>query len=219
MGNRELRLVQFARLASVTGRWAYAVTLAVYAYRESGAGGVAAAGLVRLIPAAVAAPLTGMLALRIRPGRLLLAGGVLRTAALAAAGGLVLAGQPVWVVFAAVACESAISSVLRPVQGSLVPSLSRTPEELTATNLALSVIESIGLLVGPLVGALLLHGSSIGIVFLVAAASYGISAILLLAVPTDQSPGAVVGAGSQTRSWTRGLERLRFVSSQRDTAV
>jgi len=39
--NGSLRLVQLARLASVTGRWAYTVTLAVFAYRSAGAGGVA----------------------------------------------------------------------------------------------------------------------------------------------------------------------------------
>ena len=31
--NRNLRLVQLARLASVTGRWAYTITLAVFAPR------------------------------------------------------------------------------------------------------------------------------------------------------------------------------------------
>src|SRR5262249_14283381 len=105
MANRELRLVQFARLASVTGRWAYAVTLAVYAYREAGAGGVAVAALVRLVPAAAARPPAGMVVPPTPPARSLFAGGVLRTAALALAGLLVLAGQPVWLVFAAVACE------------------------------------------------------------------------------------------------------------------
>src|SRR5262249_50218610 len=127
--------------------------------------------------------------------------------------------QPVWVVFAAAACESAISSVLRPVQGSLVPSLSRTPEELTATNLALSVIASAGLLIGPLVGALLLHGSSVWIGFLVAAAAYGISVLLLLAVHIDESRGAASAGGSPSQSWTRALGRLRHVASRRDTGV
>src|SRR5262249_11073910 len=123
-----------------------------------------------------------------------------------------------WLVFAAVACESAISSGLRPLQGSLVPSLSRTPEELTATNLALSVIESVGLLIGPLVGALLLHGSSVGIVFLVAAAAYGISVALLHAVPSDQIRRPA-SDDSRPSSWTGAFGRLRLVASRRDTAV
>src|SRR5262249_10500294 len=94
-----------------------------------------------------------------------------------------------------------------------------TPEELTATNLALSVIESAGLLIGPLVGVLLLHGSSVGIVFLVAAAPCGISVLLSLAARIDQSRGAASAGGSPFQSWTRAFGRLRCVASRRDTAV
>src|SRR5262245_51709423 len=63
-GNADLRRVQAARLISVTGRWAYTVTLAVFAYRSGGAAGVAAAGIVRLGPATLVAPFTGALAAR-----------------------------------------------------------------------------------------------------------------------------------------------------------
>jgi hypothetical protein len=72
--NGRLRLVQLARLASVTGRWAYTVTLAVFAYRAGGAGGVALAGIVRLAPAAAAAPFAGALIQRFRLDRLLMVG-------------------------------------------------------------------------------------------------------------------------------------------------
>src|SRR5690242_18382165 len=84
--NRRLRRIQLARLLSVTGRWAYTVSLAVFAYRSGGAGGVAVAGLVRLGPAAIAAPLAGVFIGRGRVDRLLLSGGLGRSVALAAAG-------------------------------------------------------------------------------------------------------------------------------------
>src|SRR5262249_8434956 len=51
-----------------------------------------------------------------------------------------------------------------------------------SANLALSVIESAGVLVGPLCGALLLHTTSVGAVFAAAAAAYAVSALLLLPV-------------------------------------
>ena len=85
-----MRLVQLARLASVTGRWAYTITLAVYAYRIGGAGGVALVGIVRLAPAAAVSPFAGTLIRRTRLERLLVAGGLLRSAALVAAGVVVL---------------------------------------------------------------------------------------------------------------------------------
>lgn len=81
---RDFRLVQFARLMSVTGRWAYTVTFAVFAYRSSGTAGVAVAAIVRLGPAAVAAPFAGSLIARFRIDTLLFRGGLARAAALAA---------------------------------------------------------------------------------------------------------------------------------------
>jgi hypothetical protein len=110
---------------------------------------------------------------------LLLRGGLARTLTLAGAGAVVLAGGPPWAIYALVAVESAVSTILRPAQNSLLPMLSRTPEELTSTNLALSVIESAGVLLGPLMGAALLGGTSVGVVFLAAAAAYLVSTLLL----------------------------------------
>lgn len=183
--NGDLRRVQAARLTSVTGRWAYTVTLAVFAYRSGGAGGVAIAGIVRLAPATVVAPFTGALADRFRVDRLLVVGGAARTAALAAAAAFVFAGRPSWEVYLCVAAESASSTALRPLQNSLLPSLARTPEELTSTTLALSVIESFGVLVGPLLAAFLLHDTSIGVVFAAAAASYFASLVLLVSLRVE----------------------------------
>src|SRR5262249_52477870 len=138
-GNADLRRVQAARLISVTGRWAYTVTLAVFAYRSGGASGVAVAGIVRLGPATVVAPFTGALAARFRVERLLLVGGAARTLALAAAAALVFGGRPAWIVYLCVAAESACSTALRPLQNSLLPGLAKTPEELTSTTLSLSL--------------------------------------------------------------------------------
>jgi len=216
--NADLRRVQVARLISVTGRWAYTVTLAVFAYRAGGAGGVAVAGIVRLGPATVVAPFTGALAARFRVDRLLLAGGVARTAALGAAAGLVVAGRPAWQVYLCVAAESASSTALRPLQNSLLPQLARTPEELTSATLALSVIESVGVLIGPLLAALLLQAASIGAVFTAAAASYLVSLIVLLPVrvereepsrPLVRSEGFVDSA----------LAGLRVVAADRDSGT
>ncbi len=189
--NRNLRLVQLARLASVTGRWAYTITLAVFAYRIGGASGVAFAGIIRLAPAAAAAPFAGALIHRASLDRLLVAGGFLRRLALAGAGVVVLGDGSTALVYAFVVLESAVSTLMRPAQNSLLPALSRTPEELTSTNLALSVIESAGVFLGPLIGAALLSGSSVGIVFLASAGAYLASTLLLL--PVSVPPAAVAG--------------------------
>ena len=219
--NESLRFVQMARLASVTGRWAYTVTLAVYAYRSSGAGGVAVAGIVRLGPAVLAAPFAGALARRLGVPGLLGLGGLLRALALAVAGAAVLAGEAAWTVYACVALEAAVSTVLRPVQNSLLPGIARSPEELTSANLVLSVTESLGLLTGPLLGAFLLDGTSVGTVFLVAASAYVVSAGLLHQVKqVAQAPLERAEVVPERRGLiTETLAGARAVAGDGDTAV
>jgi MFS family permease len=218
--NRSLRLVQAARLASVTGRWAYTVSLAVFAYREGGAAGVAAAAIVRLAPAALAAPFAGALVHRFRSERVLLTGGLARAAFIGGAGALALHNSAAWTVYACVAVDSAVSAVLRPVQQSLLPRLARTPAELTSTNLALSVIESIGVLIGPLCGAVLLHAASIGFVFVAAAAAYLVSAVLLAAVSTAGSePPVEIESASGVQIVREAVAGLHAVGRDRDVQV
>lgn len=216
--NRDLRRVQAARLISVTGRWAYTVTLAVFAYRSGGAGGVALAGIVRLGPAALVAPLTGALAARFRVHRLLLAGGAVRTAALAAAAALVFVGRPAWQVYLCVGVEAACSSALRPLQNSLLPGLARTPVELTSTTLALSVIESVGVLLGPLLAAVLLHDTGIGAVFAAAAASYFVSLVLLAPIRIEPPAGSAVHVRSDSGAES-ALAGFRAVLASRETVT
>src|SRR5215471_6977930 len=217
-GNAELRRVQAARLISVTGRWAYTVTLAVFAYRSGGATGVAVAGVVRLGPATLVAPFTGALAARFRVEKLLLVGGAARTLALAAAAALVFDGRPAWTVYLCVAVESACSTTLRPLQNSLLPGLARTPEELTSTTLALSVIESFGVLFGPLLAAILLAGASIGVVFAAAAVSYLVSLVLLAPIRAEPSEGTELVVRRESL-FESALAGVRAVGSSRESTT
>jgi predicted MFS family arabinose efflux permease len=196
--------VQLARLASVTGRWAYTITLAVYAYRLSGPGGVALAGIARLVPAALVSPFAGALIQRAQIRHLLLRAGLGRAFALAAAGLVALAGDPSWIVYALVVVEATLSTLLRPAQNSMLPALAQTPQELTSTNLALSVIESAGVFLGPLIGAVLLSEGSIALVFCAAAFAYLVSTALLVSIPV---PDAIVGLPA------RGTSLLQDVAS------
>ncbi|MCY7303084.1 MAG: hypothetical protein LH654_08635 [Thermoleophilia bacterium] len=76
---------------------------------------------------------------------------------------------------------------MRPAQNSLLSALSRTPKELTSTNLALSVIESGGVFLVPLIGAVLLSGGSVGLVLVASAGAYLVSTLLLLPVKVPEA--------------------------------
>jgi len=215
--NRDLCLVLVARLVSVTGRWAYTVTFAVFAYRSSGTAGVAVAGIVRLGPAAVAAPFAGSLIVRLRLDALIFRGGLVRAAALAAAGCVILGGAGSWWVYALVAVESAVSTLMRPAQNYLLPELARTPGELTSTNLALSVIESAGVFLGPLIGAVLLHAIDLGAVFVVSAGAYLVAALLLL--PIDARPTRRNVESGGTNLLAEAGAGIRAMTADRNVAI
>src|SRR5262245_22097307 len=136
-----LRRLQLAWLGSILGNWAYLVALGVYAYDQGGAAAVGIVGLIRLIPAAIAAPFTASLADRFSRVGVMVASDLIRcTLTLAAAATIALDG-PAPVVYALVAASTVTMTVFRPAQAALLPSLVRSPSELTAANVASSTLE------------------------------------------------------------------------------
>ncbi len=61
VANRALARLELAWAAAALGNWAFSIVLAVYAYRQGGTEAVALALVVRMLPAAVAAPYAAML--------------------------------------------------------------------------------------------------------------------------------------------------------------
>ena len=113
-----LRLIALARLASVTGRWATTVALAVVAFRRGGTEAVGILGVCRILPAALAGPVAAGLLGRVRSDRMLLASGVLRTLAIGLAGLALINGSSLAIVFVLVGFESLLSTMSRLVAHS-----------------------------------------------------------------------------------------------------
>ncbi len=215
--SRRLRLVAVARLASVTGRWATTVALAVVAYRRGGAEAVGLLGVCRILPAALAGPLAAGLLGRFASSRLLLVAGILRTCAIGGAGFVLLSGGGLAPVFVLVGLESLLSTMVRPLQTAALPFLAETPSELTAANLTLTTIESSGMLLGPLASGLLLSFSSGGTVLLATAGAYVLSTYLIARIPSWESSSARARVGDAFADTLAGLRaihadpRLRLV--------
>jgi MFS family permease len=182
--NENVRRVELAWGAAIAAEWAHFVALGVYAYEQGGASAVGLAGLVRLLPAAALAPFAASLGDRFRRERLLLAMSLLGSAALAASAAAAFAGEPV-LVFAFAAFVGLSSTLIRPALQALLPSLARTPEELIASNVATSTIESVGTLVGPLVAGVLVAFADVGVVFVVGSAALLAAAALLARVTVE----------------------------------
>src|SRR5207248_8065603 len=168
--------------------WTYAIAIAVYAYRENGPKAVGIVLFVRWSLAAVFAPWLALFADRTSRRRVMLSVDLSRTALVAVMTVVAASGGPPMIVYACAVIVSIVSSAFAPAQAALLPTLSKTPEELTASNLALNVISSVGMFAGPAIGGLVLAFSGPWLVFLIGGAGYLWSGVCVLGLKRDEVP-------------------------------
>jgi MFS family permease len=199
--NENVRRVELAWGAAITAEWASFVALGVFAYDVGGTSAVGLAGLVRLLPAAVIAPSAASLGDRIPRELLLLGAAILGTIALAGSAVAAFANSEGGV-FACAALFGISSTLIRPTLQALLPSLTRTPEELIASNAATSTVESIGTLVGPLVAGVLVEVMTVGVTFAVAAGVLVVGVFFLLRVHAEgPATGRAAAVESPALAW------------------
>jgi MFS family permease len=186
--NRALRQLQLGWAGSIIGSWAYGVALAVYAYHQGGASAVGLVLLIRWVPAAIASPIAAVLGDRYPRVRVMLATDLLRAVALAGMAILVLTNAPAAAVYTLASFIAVIATAFQPAQSALLPSLARTPEELTAANVSSSTIESLGICVGPALGGVLLAITDVWVVFAVTAAAFLWSTLMLVPLLRESEP-------------------------------
>jgi MFS family permease len=190
LANHDLRRVLFSYFAFHIAEFGTWVAILLYAYEATGPASVGVVALVQLIPAALAAAPAAALGDRYPRHRVLTAGYLFQAVAMLATAAAMLLDGPVLLVYAAATVAATAMVVTRPTQSALLPSLSRTPDELTAANGAAGVVEGMGVLVGPLIAALVLAGSSVGVVFLVAGGALVVAAITTIGLTPRDARGA-----------------------------
>jgi len=186
--NRGLRRLQLAWAGSIIGSWAYTVALVVYAFDQGGASAVGLVGVVRWLPSAFASPLAAILGDRFPRVRVMLTSDLLRAVALGGMAALVVTDAPAAAVYVLAAAVAVIGTAFHPAQSALLPSLARTPEQLTAANVSSSTLESLGFCVGPALGGLLLAFSPIWVVFVITACTFLWSALMLAPLLREAEP-------------------------------
>jgi len=183
--NRNLRRLEAAYAASITSEWAFTVALGVFAYQHGGASAVGILGLVRMLPAALTTPFAAALADRYERERALVAVSLLSAAALGASAALYYTGRSVAAIFAFAAAHAVVSTLCRPAVAALAPSLATTPQQLVAVNGVSLTLEGLGTLVGPLLAGALVATADAGVVFVVGAVAYVVSALALAAIRVE----------------------------------
>ena len=180
--NDGLRRIQLASAASVVGTWAYGIVVFVYSYEHGGATAVGVVGLARWFSAALASPFASVLGDRYDRRWVMAASDLARAALIGGAALAVFGGAPPVVVYILAVLVSVVATAFRPAEAALIPSLARTPEELTAANVAASTIESVGTFAGPAIGGLLLAAVGTSVAFLVTGAAMLWSAVLIAGI-------------------------------------
>jgi MFS family permease len=183
--NPNLRRLELAWISTVLGQWAYFVALAVFAYEEGGAAAVGLVGLIRTIPSAISAPFSSMLSDRYPRQRVMLVANAGRMVVLAASAAGLYADVHPGLIYAAAGVMTILGTAIQPAQAALMPSLARTPHELTHANVALGSFESSGLFLGPAIGGFLLAASDEAVVFAAAAIISGWAAFLVARIRVE----------------------------------
>ena len=177
--NPNLRRLQLAWAGSNLGTWGYGVGLAVFAYSHGGAAAVGLVALLRWIPAAIAAPFMGVLGDRHSRRLVMVLSDLGRVVVIGLAALAIWLDMSPVVVYVLAAVGVVISTAFRPAQAAMIPSLVATPEELTASNVVSSSIESLGMFLGPAIGGVVLAVSGPAAVFVIASVTFLWSAAMI----------------------------------------
>jgi MFS family permease len=177
--NPELRKVQLAHIGSITGEWGYVVALLVYAEAHGGPKAVSLVLVLRWVSAALTSSWLAVLADRFRRERVMLVADLTRALVMVLMAIAAFSGWSSAVIYAGATFVSVASRAFYPAQQALLPTLARTPEELTAANVASSGIESVGAFAGPALGGLLLAVTDTGTVFAATSLTFFWSAFLV----------------------------------------
>ena len=196
--NKGLRRVSLAFAGSIVGDWAYAVAVALYAYEHGGPTAVGVLGVIRYVSMAVVTPFASMLGDRY-PRRLVMVSSDLTRAALVLTGAAVIANDgPELAVYALAIATSIAGSPFRSAQASLLPDLAETPAELAAANVASSTVESVGFFAGPALAGVILAFAGIPTVYVLDAATFLWSALLVIGIRVpkrEPAPSAAATSG------------------------
>ncbi len=174
--------------AAYTAEWSFTVALTLVAYADGGAFAAGLVGMLRLVPAAVLAPVIATYADRVPRERVLMISSLVRGIATLAVGPVLLWGWPTAIVYVLAVVSTVAFTPFRASHSALMPSLCRTPEELTSVNVARGGLDSLSVVAGPLVAAVLVSVADVSAVFVFSGACALLSAALLLRLHYERLP-------------------------------
>jgi len=214
LATRDLRKLQLASLAAGIGGWAFMVSLAVHAYAVGGAAAVGLAALVRMAPAGLAAPLTGLAADRFSRRDVLLAATLLRALILALAALAVALDAPFALLLVLATLFTVVATAHKPAQGALLPHLAPSTTRQAASNALWTAIDNGAFVAGAMVGGVLVATVGAAGAFAGAALAFAAAALALAQIKREPTNSRLAGTSWRSRDERAGdaLEGLRVVA-------
>jgi MFS family permease len=203
--NPALRRVEAAFLGFSLAEWATWIAILVFAYGHGGPGEVGLVALIQLAPAAVVAPLAASFGDHYPRERALLTAYLLQAATMGIIAAALIGSAPLALVYLLAACANTAITLTRPIQAAILPSLSRSPAELTAANVMAGSIENVAILAGPAIAGVVLQAFGPGPVFAASAAVSLASAALVAGLPRTAAPGRAMQNAAAPTYGLRGL--------------
>src|SRR3954447_3590289 len=206
LATRDLRRLQLASLAAGVGGWAFMVSLAVHAYAVGGAAAVGLAALVRMAPAGLAAPLTGLAADRFPRRDVLLASVLARALVLGAAALIVALDAPFALLLVLATLFTVAATAHKPAQAALLPSLAPSPTRQAASNALWTAIDNGAFVAGAVAGGLLVATFGAAPAFAAAGLAFAAAATALARITRTKSSSAIArtslrSAGARALGW------------------
>ena len=185
-----LRYSPFRRLlaglaVSQIGDWLYNLALVTLVFERTGSAlwaGIAAAA--RVVPVVVLGPVGGVIADRFDRRLVMVVSDVLRLALMVLLAIVATTHLPIVIVPLIAAAATVVASPYLPCAAAVTPVL--VPDaDLPGANAARSAVTSLGLIIGPAIGGVLLLLGSPWLAFAANAVTFGLSALAVLAIPAN----------------------------------
>ena len=186
--NRDLARLVFAWGAFTFAGWAFVIALSVYAFEHDGIWAVGIAAAARQLAGALASPFSGLIGDRFSRRLVLAVSALLGAVILGICAFAVDAHWPSGIVYALGAVSTVAVSPYIPAEGALLPQAARTPQELSAANVAHNQASNLGFLTASLITGVLMGAVGLGSAFVAAAAAGSLASLLLFTLRKDAPP-------------------------------
>ncbi|MDL9981382.1 MFS transporter [Microbacterium candidum] len=205
--HHDLRILALAFIADGGATWAYNVVLISYVFeRTHSAGWITALVTVRWVVGMLCGGYAGVLADRYDRRSVLMVSASLAAVVTLGIAAVVAFNAPLWALLISVAVLTAVCSPVRPASGALIPE--SVPEsDLVAANALFALLESVIVVLGPGIGALLLLTGEPVYGVLINTVSYLVAALLYRALRVRSRGSAEAGGGALTQ-WISGVSAL-----------